>query len=219
MWKPNNSKTITDYAEDIFSAAIRKEITKFDRVDIIFDTYKKYSLKAATRKKRGKGIRRKVENNSQPPNNRNAFLRIDENKSELFRFLSNAIIKRSFDESKLIICAFDETVTCNQPYNSSFIVPCTQEKLTHEFLYMYKICLDKAFGVVVIAIALFTRLNLKELWIEFGTGNNKVIYPVHLICNNLGSGKCKALLFFHALTGCDQVSYFNICKKKVEWKT
>ena len=78
MLKPNNSKTFTDYAEDIFSAAFRKEITKFDRVDIIFDTCKKYSLKAATRKKRGKGIRRKVENNSQPPNNWNAFLRIDE---------------------------------------------------------------------------------------------------------------------------------------------
>ena len=51
MLMPNNSKTFTYYAEDIFSAAIRKEITKFDRVDIIFDTYKNNSLKVATRKK------------------------------------------------------------------------------------------------------------------------------------------------------------------------
>ena len=44
---------------------------------------------------------------------------------------------RSFDESKLIICAFDETVTCNQPYKSSFIVPCTQEKAdTRVFLHV-----------------------------------------------------------------------------------
>ena len=64
LLKPNNSNTFTDYAEDIFSAAVRKEITKFDRIGIIFDTYKKNSLKAATRKKRYKGIRRKVENNS-----------------------------------------------------------------------------------------------------------------------------------------------------------
>ena len=85
MLKLNNSKTFTDYAEDVFPAAIRKEIIKFDRVDIIFDTYKKSSLKAATGKKCGKGIKRKVENNSQPPNNWNAFLRIHENKSELFR--------------------------------------------------------------------------------------------------------------------------------------
>ena len=72
---------------------------------------------------------------------------------------------------------------------------------------------------VVIAIALFSRLNLNEIWIEFGTGNNKVFYPVHLICNNLGSEKCKAVLFFHVFTGCDQVFYFNMCKKKVARKT
>ena len=69
MLKPNNSKMFTDNADDIFSAAIRKEITKFDRIEIIFDTFKKNSLKAATRKKRGKGIRKKVKNNSQPPSN------------------------------------------------------------------------------------------------------------------------------------------------------
>ena len=73
--------------------------------------------------------------------------------------------------------------------------------------------------VVVIAIVLFPRINLNKLWIQFGTGTNKVFYPVHLICNNPGSEKCKALLFFHAITGCDQVSYFNMCKKKVALKT
>ena len=77
MLKPNSSKTLTDYAEDIFSGALRKEITKFDWIGISFDTYKNNSLKAATRKKRGKGIRRKVENNWQPPKYWHAFLRID----------------------------------------------------------------------------------------------------------------------------------------------
>lgn len=33
-----------------FSAAIKEEITQFDQIDIIFDTYKKNSLKAATQK-------------------------------------------------------------------------------------------------------------------------------------------------------------------------
>ena len=77
MLKPNSSKTLTDYAEDIFSGALRKEITKFDWIGISFDTYKNNSLKAATRKKRGKGIRRKVENNSQPPKYWHTFLQID----------------------------------------------------------------------------------------------------------------------------------------------
>lgn len=49
--KPNNSKAFTDYSVDFFFAAIRKYITKLDRVDIVFEAYKRYSLKAATRKK------------------------------------------------------------------------------------------------------------------------------------------------------------------------
>ena len=44
--KPNNLKTFTDYAEDIFVAATRK----FNRADMIFDRCKKNSLKAATQK-------------------------------------------------------------------------------------------------------------------------------------------------------------------------
>ena len=31
-----------------------------------------------------------------------------------------------------------------------------------------------ATNVVVVAMALFSRLNLSELWIEFGSGKNKV---------------------------------------------
>ena len=37
------------------------------RVDMVFDAYWKDSLKAATRTKRGKGIRRHVEGNKQVP--------------------------------------------------------------------------------------------------------------------------------------------------------
>ena len=69
--------------------------------------------------------------------------------------------------------------------------------------------------VVVIAIALFSRLNLNELWTEFGT-TNKVFYTFHLICNNCGSEKCKALLFFHVFTECVQQPYFSIYKKTDE---
>ena len=43
------------------------------------------SLKIATRRKSGKGIRRHVEGNKQVPSNWQEFLRVDENKSELFQ--------------------------------------------------------------------------------------------------------------------------------------
>ena len=46
------------------------------RVDRVFDAYWKYSLKAATCTKRGKGIRRHVEGNKQVPSNWQEFLRV-----------------------------------------------------------------------------------------------------------------------------------------------
>ena len=61
--------------------------------------------------------------------------------------------------------------------------------------------------VAVIAVALFMKFNLKELWLWFGTGNNQRYIPMHLIAENLGSAKLYSLPLFHALAGCDQVSF------------
>ena len=58
---------------------------------MLFDAYGKDSLKASPRTKSGKGIRRHVERNKQVPSNWQEFLRIDENKSELFHFISDRI--------------------------------------------------------------------------------------------------------------------------------
>ena len=119
----------------------------------------------------------------------------------------------------------NETVIWIQRYNRSFIVSCTQlEADTRVFLHEQDMSRQgirnikiRTFDadVVVIAIVLISRLNLKDLWVELRTWNKEVFYPVHLIYNNLESGKYKALLFLHAFTGWDQVSYFNMCKKKV----
>ena len=60
MLKPNNSKTFTDYADDIFSAALRKEINKFDRVYVIFDTYKKIVSKLKHEKIEARELKEKL---------------------------------------------------------------------------------------------------------------------------------------------------------------
>ena len=54
----------------------------------MFDEYRKDSLKAATREKRGSGQRRRVLQNALIPCDWNEFLRVDKNKTELFRYLS-----------------------------------------------------------------------------------------------------------------------------------
>ena len=65
-------------------------VVTLQRVDMVFDEYWKDSLKAATRSKTG--IRRHVEGNKQVPSNWQEFLRIYENKSELFHLISDRIV-------------------------------------------------------------------------------------------------------------------------------
>ena len=73
--------------------------------------------------------------------------------------------------------------------------------------------------VVILPVALFPELNLNELWINFGSGQNQSFFPVHAICNSLGAEKSKGLLFFHAFTACDQTSFFANCRNKSAWST
>ena len=228
MLKPGNTKTFEEYARNIFVPAIDVQVQKFERTDIVFDVYKKVSLKSTTRKKRGKGNRRKVETNSQPPQNWSAFLRIDENKSELFRFLSNAVIDAYIHE-KQVLCAFEQSVLSSQNHDISYISPCSHEEAdTGVYLHIKGISKQGIStvklrtvdtDVVVIALALFSKLSINELCIKFGSGKNKVFYPIHLFHQNLGVENSKVLPFFHAFTGCDQDSNFNSCRKQTAWKT
>ena len=64
---------------------------------MVFDAYRKDSLKASPRTKRGKGIRRHVEGNKQVQGNWQEFLRVDENKSELFHIISDRM--KNFQDS------------------------------------------------------------------------------------------------------------------------
>lgn len=66
---------------------------------------------------------------------------------------------------------------------------------------------------------MFSLLDLSELWVSFGTGKNHRLLPIHLIFNAIGAAKCKGLPFFHAFTGCDQVSFFTGKGKKSAWRT
>ena len=226
--KPGQEKTFKGYDENVFYPMIKSEVAKVDRVDVVFDTYRKDSLKATTRKKRGKGIRRKVEAGTQPPNNWNSFLCIEENNVELFRFLSMSVIDIAHPERNTL-CAFDEDVICTSNHNLRNVSPCIQEKGdTRVFLHikdmaengLRKIQIRTVdTDVIVITLALFERLGLQELSIEFGTGKNKMVIDVGKIHKSIGANKSKALLFFHAFTGCGQVTFFESCKKTKPWNT
>jgi len=72
--------------------------------------------------------------------------------------------------------------------------------------------------VVTLAIYHFHELGLTELWVGFGSGKTFKEIPIHHICQQLGSQRCQALLFFHAYTGCDVTSAMFGTGKKTAWK-
>ena len=95
---------------------------------------------------------------------------------------------------------------------------CTQEEadtrlLFHSFhSFHYGRC--NRYGVVVIAVAVSSILQNREVWIAFGHDNKLRYIPCHRIANKLGTDASSGLLFFHAMSGCDTVSAFRGVGKK-----
>lgn len=71
--------------------------------------------------------------------------------------------------------------------------------------------------VVVLAISVAHTIPANELWIAYGSGKTLTYLPVHSIAESLGEEKSSALPMFHALTGCDTVSFFYGRGKKTAW--
>ena len=71
MRKPSKNQAFKDYSSEVFCSQVKKHRRDYstERVDVVFDTYKHESLKAATRYKKGKGVRRKIQHDTIVPNN------------------------------------------------------------------------------------------------------------------------------------------------------
>ena len=82
MQKPGASKTFQEYSQYVFLPYVISKLRNVRRVDVVWDRYLPNSLKATTRSKRGRGVRRRVMPNTRIPGHWLAFLRVDENKVE-----------------------------------------------------------------------------------------------------------------------------------------
>ena len=77
--------------------------------------------------------------------------------------------------------------------------------------------------VVILAIRAYSVIiktcdrPLSELWIAFGTGKHFRYIPCHELAEQLGKDAL-VLPIFHALTGCDTVSYFSGRGKQTAWE-
>jgi len=207
MLKPGTASTFSDYASHIFLPYITRQLEHVHRVDVVWDEYVHGSLKTYTRSVRGKGSRRRVESSNALPRNWQEFLRNDENKSELFCFLSLQIAKLKTDTERQIIATYHKDVLCTQPRDTTGLAPCTQEEAdTRIFLHVSdaakhgyrKVMIHTVDSdVLVLAIAAIQQLSIDELWVGFASGKSFRYLPTPEMARALGPEKCVALPFLH----------------------
>ena len=69
----------------------------------------------------------------------------------------------------------------------------------------------------MLAISHVQNISLDELWITFGVGKHYGYIAAYQIAEALGEHRSRPLLFFHAFTGCDVISFFSGRGKKSPW--
>jgi len=230
MLNPGTAKTFQEYADTVFLPYISNHLATAQRVDIVWDVYIPDSLKDVTRQKRGKGIRRRVSPTTLLPQNWKDFLHVNENKTELFKFLAQQVICLPTDEGKVIYATEGINVLNTMAdADVTSLAPCSHEEADtrlllhardavhkgHRKLYIRTVDTD----VVVLAIAMFNQINPDELWLAFGSKAHFSYIPIHEVVHEMDPLVCKTLPIFHAFTGCDTVSAFGGRGKKTAWNT
>ena len=127
--KPGTAKTFEEYAQQVFIPYVVRQLQHVSRIDLVWDSYRAYSLKASTREQRGKGVRRLVVDSAVIPGNWQSFLRVDSNKVELFSYLSTMLAESFQEEGKELVVTDGEQVICvPQQEDVNSLAPCNQEE-------------------------------------------------------------------------------------------
>lgn len=94
MLHPKTAKTFKDYTQTVFVPYIQTQLKSSQRIYIVWDTYQPDSLKTGTREKRVFGARRRVTPTVKILPHWKSFLRVYDNKTDLFGLLAQEV--RSF---------------------------------------------------------------------------------------------------------------------------
>lgn len=224
MIRPGPAKTFRSYAENVFLPFVTHMLQNVSRLDFVWDVYRADSLKSSARDSRGAGKRRRVTADTVIPPNWNSFLRVGENKRELFNFLAQCVI--TVQTSKVIITTQGSVALSNCAVDFSNLSPCTHEEadsrmmvhLSHAAKDNKKIGIRTVdTDVVVLAVTAASHHPAHEVWIAMGTGKDFRHIPAHHIAQAIGPEKSCCLPMFHSFTGCDTVSFFNGIGKKKAW--
>ena len=208
MLKPATAKTFSEYAQRVFVPYILSKLHQATRLDLVWDRYNTDSLKGTARAKRGRGVRRRVVGGATIPGNWNSFLRVDENKTELFSFLSG-ILQDSFQlaDKQLVITDGDDVMSKPPIPDTAALAPCNHEEADSRIMLHaahaahhngYKKILIRTVDtdVVVLAVVLARTLEEEaEVWVSFGTGKAFRFLAAHQMARALGPDKAQVLYY------------------------
>ena len=97
-------------------------------MDVVWNTCLPGSLKDSARSKRGKGIRRRVIRDTRIPGDWKAFLRVDENKEELFLYLVEQLTTIGTDHGEVVSTNHETVVFNNDRIDTADLSPYTHEE-------------------------------------------------------------------------------------------
>ena len=159
------------------------------------------------------GIRRKVLDKSVAPTNWRSFLRLDQNKTELFRYLSTTIIQHGDRGDVIMICVYDDTcISSSNELDLSNLTPCNHEDAdTRVFLHVKDMknrvtekWLFEQWTQMYWYLLYRCMSSYKRRWKNCGLTSvlEKIkFFPIHEILEHIGECKARGLPFFHAFTG------------------
>ena len=209
MLNPGTVKTFQEYADKVFLPYVFQQLSTAQRVEVVWDEYITNSLKDVTRQKRGKGIQRRVASTTHLPKNWRDFLRVNENKTELFNFLSQQIASVTTDEGKVIYATNGKIVLSTYDADVTELSPCSHKEAdTHLLLHVRdavqkghrKLCIRTVdTDVVILAITMFSQINPDELWLAFGSKLHFRYIPIHEVVRGLDPVMCKTLPVFSCI--------------------
>ena len=112
-----------------------QRINNVKRADIVFDIYKDHSIKSTARGRRGFGRRVKVSSKAPIPQNQQSFLKLNENKAELFELISDYVT--CIECNKIIVATKNEkAVTDDTSTDLSDVSPCNQTRASYYIDYI-----------------------------------------------------------------------------------
>ena len=231
LGKPDGAVMFGDLA-DTYVKTVLKTGERYQSIYIVFDRYRKETIKGSTRTRRSKStrpIRRVVESRNVPlPKNWPNFLSLADNKADLADFLSEQLyLQAPTDKEILVAGGFRDELMVKSTQDITDVTPF---KSTHEEadtrLVLHAIHCQ--FNTVVVAsrdtdvllllVYHFQRMSCEHLWMMCGTSKKRRYIPIEHVFNNQPTGSVSTLLAFHALTGCDTTSYIANHSKRTSWR-